>query len=133
MPLVPPLIISLPIADRHRTADFYRSVLGSSPVGEPTEDGLPEPLTFEPSPGVHLMFVPSGGFGWVIGDRDVADPGASECVIGFGATDPDDVDAMVARALAAGGSMVVAPAPQPWGYSGCFADPDGHLSMVTVV
>lgn len=38
---------------------------------------------------------------------------------------------MVERAQRAGAEVVTAPGPQPWGYTGTFADPDGHLWMVT--
>jgi hypothetical protein len=30
--------------------------------------------------GVHLMLIPTGGFSWVIGDREVAGRGQSECI-----------------------------------------------------
>ena len=39
--------------------------------------------------------------------------------------------AIVERAATAGATLVTAPAQQPWGYAGVFADPDGHLWMVT--
>ncbi|AUI52635.1 VOC family protein [Arthrobacter crystallopoietes] len=39
----------------------------------------------------------------------------------------DDVDDVIAQALAAGATLVSAARNQPWGgYSGCFADPDGY-------
>lgn len=40
----------------------------------------------------------------------------------------DEVDAVIAEAVAAGGSVVKAAEDAPWGgRSGYFADPDGHL------
>ena len=38
---------------------------------------------------------------------------------------------MIDKALAAGAAPVTAPGRQPWGYAGAFADPDGHVWMVT--
>ncbi|MGY6501989.1 MAG: VOC family protein [Acidimicrobiales bacterium] len=127
-----PFVISLPIADRARTAAFYQAVLESDPVGEPTEDGLPEPLQFAPVPDVRLMFVPSEGFAWVIGARRVAGPDTSECVIGLNAADDEEVDSLVHRAVDAGGAVVTEAAETPWGYSAAVADPDGHLVLVVV-
>ncbi|MGC4770142.1 VOC family protein [Micromonospora sp. DT44] len=43
----------------------------------------------------------------------------------------EEADAIVERARAAGAEVVVEPIAQPWGYSGVFADPDGHLWMVS--
>jgi uncharacterized protein len=126
-----PLIISLPIADRQTSFTFYRAALGLEPIGELAEDGVPEPLQFELTGGVHLMLVPTGGFGWVIGDHAVAASGTSECVLGIAVSNDRDVDALIERAAKAGATVVVDPGQQPWGYVGTFADPDGHLWMVT--
>ncbi|WP_198145487.1 VOC family protein [Frankia sp. EAN1pec] len=42
-----------------------------------------------------------------------------------------EVDAMIERARRAGATAVTGPGRQPWGYVGTFADPDGHLWMLT--
>ena len=91
------IVISLPIGDRATSHAFY-AALGLEAVGELASDGLPEPLQFTLSPGANLMLVPRGGFGWVIGDNAVAEPGTSECVLSL----TGDVDALVAAARAAG-------------------------------
>jgi hypothetical protein len=49
--------------------------LGLDAIGEPAQDGVPEPPQFALNDGVRLMRVPTGGFGWVIGDREVARAG----------------------------------------------------------
>ncbi|TDV53540.1 VOC family protein [Actinophytocola oryzae] len=125
------MIIALPIADRRVSHVFYRDGLGLEPFGEPADDGVPEPLQFRLAPEVSMMLVPTGGFGWVIGGREVAGRGTSECVLTLPAATPSEVDDMVARAVAAGAEVVTAPAQQPWGYTGTFTDPDGHLWQVT--
>lgn len=126
-----PLVIALPIADRRTSFAFYRDGLGLVPVGEAAEDGVPEPLRFALGEDVHLMFVPTGGFGWVIGDREVCPRTSSECVLTLSAETETEVDALIESARGAGAEIVATPEKQPWGYTGTFADPDGHLWMVS--
>jgi len=119
------IVISLPIADRATSHAFY-SALGLDAVGELASDGLPEPLQFELNAGTNLMLIPRGGFGWVIGEHAVAERGTSECVLSLAG----DVDALIAAARDAGATVIAEPEQRPWGYTGTFADPDGHLWMV---
>jgi predicted lactoylglutathione lyase len=126
-----PLLISLPIADRPRAHRFYRDALGLDPVGELADDGVPEPLVFALNEHTSLMLVPTGGFGWVIGDRRVASSGTSECVLGLPAATDAEVDAIIDRARDAGAVVTTEPGPQPWGYAATFTDPDDHVWMVT--
>lgn len=126
-----PVVVSLPIADRPTSFRFYRDGLGFEPVGEPADDGVPEPLQFALNDGVRLMLIPTGGFGWVIGDHEVAPSGHSECVLSLNAGGDGEVDGMIEQARRADASIVTEPGHQPWGYAGTFADPDGHLWMVT--
>ncbi|MET8305246.1 VOC family protein [Micromonospora sp. NPDC005173] len=126
-----PVIISLPIADRPTSHRFYRDGLGLDTVGELADDGIPEPLQFVVNDGLRLMLIPTGGFGWVIGRHEVAARGQSECVLSLSVASPADADAIVERARAAGAEVVSEPVSQPWGYTGVFADPDGHLWMVS--
>ncbi|MCW0215466.1 MAG: VOC family protein [Pseudonocardia sp.] len=125
-----PVLVCLPIADRSRSHAFYRDGLGLDAVGVPADDGVPEPLQFAVNPGLNLMLIPTGGFGWVIGDREVAKPGQSEAILTLGVGNPAEVDGLVARAAAAGATVVTVPGQQPWGYEGTVADPDGHLWQV---
>jgi predicted lactoylglutathione lyase len=125
-----PVTLALPIAERAAALAFYRDALGLEPFGELGSDGIPEPLRFAVNEGLTLMLVPSTGFGWVIGDREVAEPWACECLLSLDAPDPAAVDALVGRARAAGAEVVAEPAQQPWGYTGTFADLDGHLWTV---
>ena len=128
-----PVTLAMPIADRAAALAFYRDALGLEPFGELGSDGIPEPLQFAVNEGLNLMLIPRGGFGWVIGDRDVAEPWACECLLSLDAPDAAAVDALVQRAGAAGADVVAEPAQRPWGYTGTFADLDGHLWSVVAV
>ena len=121
------VVVSLPTADRRTAFEFYREVFVVEGVGEIAKDGVPEPLQFDLNDGMRLMFIPRRGFGWVTGDHKVAGRGHSECLLSFSG----DVDEVIARARAAGAEIVFEPGDHGWGYVGAFADPDGHLWMVT--
>jgi uncharacterized protein len=126
-----PVFVALPIADRRVSYRFYRDGLGWEADGEPAEDGVPEPLRFFLNEGMGIMLVPTGGFGWVIGGREVESRGHSECVLNLDAGSDEGVDELMRRAHEAGAELVTEPGRQPWGYAGAFADPDGHVWMVT--
>ncbi|PYI67669.1 glyoxalase [Arthrobacter livingstonensis] len=126
-----PIIVSLPIADRRKSFAFYTTGLGLHPVGEPADDGVPEPLQFRLNDGLRLMLIPTGGFGWVVGNRMVAQSSHSECFISITAGSESGVDELVLKAQQAGGAMVTEPTQQPWGHAGAFTDPDGHVWQVT--
>jgi predicted lactoylglutathione lyase len=126
-----PFVIALPTDDRVRAHAFYTEGVGLVAVGEPADDGVPEPLQLRLAPEVHLMLIPRGGFGWVTEPHAVAEPGTSECQLSWTVESEAEVDAAVERARAAGAEVLAAPEAKPWGYAGLFADPDGHLLMVT--
>ncbi|WP_031468878.1 VOC family protein [Sciscionella sediminilitoris] len=124
------ITIALPTTDRMRTAAFYRA-LGFETSGEPAEDGLPEPLRFALNEHTELMFAPTGGFGWVIGNEPVSTGEAKECVLGLALGSPAEVDEFVERARQAGAGVLIEPGTQPWGYAATITDPDGHALMAT--
>jgi predicted lactoylglutathione lyase len=126
-----PVIVSLPIEDRQRSYDFYAEGLGFETAGEPAEDGLPEPLQLVVNEGLRIMLIPTGGFGWITGDDEVASPGTTEVLLSVGVDREEDVDSVMAQAEAVGATVRAPAGVQPWGYAGTFADPDGHLWMVT--
>lgn len=99
--------------------------------GEPEEDGLPGPLQFTVNEGLRLALIPAVGFGWVIGGNKVVESGSSEFIFNIEAGSISEVQEIIQRAVNAGASIVVEPAQQDWGYTGSFADPDGHVWMVT--
>jgi len=122
-----PVLISLPVADRQRAYGFYRDALGLEAIGELADDGVPEPLLFILDAAALLMLIPTVGFGWVIGDHEVAPSRTSECVLGITAASDAAVEEILHRAREAGATVASEAAPQPWGYAAVFADPDGHL------
>jgi predicted lactoylglutathione lyase len=124
------IVVCLPIADRQVSYTFYRDGLGLEPVGEPAEDGVPEPLQFTLNDGLRVMLVPTGGFDLITGDHDTAPSGYSECVLTVATNTDDGVQELIHRARAAGARIVTTIGQQPWGYAGAFADPDGHIWMV---
>jgi uncharacterized protein len=125
------MIISLPIEDRPRSFAFYQEALGLTPVGEPDEDGIPEPLQFKLAEDVTMMLIPTEGFGWVLGDQPAAPYGQSEVILSVQVDSEEAADALAAKAVAAGAVQVTAPTRKPWTYMATFTDPDGHLWMVT--
>ncbi len=138
--------VCLPIKDRLVSHAFY-TALGFVAVGEPGDDGLPEPLQFEISVGLRVMLIPAVGFGWVIGRRRRSPRNAHECLVVIGLATDAEVDELMRRAQDAGADIVFESGDQTWGsvpvdddlaetrspdaYAGAFADPDGHMWQVT--
>lgn len=122
-----PITIALPVADRRATFAFYAEGLGFPALGDLADDGVPEPLQFALNDGLRLMFIPTGGYGWVTGNRATAPSDQSECLLVLTLADQRDVRDMVEKARASGAEIVLEPAAQPWGFTAVFADPDGHL------
>lgn len=125
-----PVILCLPIGDRPRSHAFYIDGLGLGTVGDLADDGVPEPLTVVVNDGLHLMLIPTGGFGWTVAGRAVAEPGTVECQLSLTLAGEEEVNAFVERARAAGAEVALEPGDQGWAYGGSFADPDGHLWLV---
>jgi predicted lactoylglutathione lyase len=122
--------VCLPTGDRQTAHDFY-AALGFEAVGEEVaDDGLPEPLQFEISAGLRVMLIPTGGFGWVIADRERSPRGTHECLVVIGQATDAAVDELLRCARDAGADIVMEAADQRWGYAGAFTDPDGHMWQV---
>jgi catechol 2,3-dioxygenase-like lactoylglutathione lyase family enzyme len=116
-------LITLGVADVAAATRFYVR-LGF----ELSSGSVPDEVSFFRTAGTALAV-------WGVQDL-AADAGrSSEPAAGFRATalamnlaSPADVDARLADAEAAGGTVVKAGRPTDWGgYSGYFTDPDGHL------
>ena len=57
---------------------------------------------------------------------EVVPDGWGGFTLGYAVDGPEAVDALCADATAAGATITRAPVEKPFGYSGVFADPDGH-------
>lgn len=118
-------VVTLGVADLERSARFYEQALGWQRSAQ-SQDGV--------------VFFSLGG--WVLslfGRDDLAtDAGISAEGSGFSGIalahnvrSPEEVDAVLAQAAQHGGRIVKAGEKASWGgYSGYFADPDGHLFEV---
>ena len=79
---------------------------------------------------MRVMLIPTGGFGWVIGDRKRAPRNTHECLVVIGHATDAAIDKLMRRAQGAGAKIVFEAGLQSWGYAGAFADPDGHMWQV---
>lgn len=111
-------LVTIGVADVDRSRRFYESLgwRGESPDGE---------VVFFQAGG---MVVALWGRGLLAADSVVDDTGGwGGITLAHNVASPDEVDAVMAEADAAGGTVLRAGALTGWGgYSGVFADPDGH-------
>jgi uncharacterized protein len=78
------------------------------------------------------MLIPTGGFGGVIGDRDIATQGSSECLFNLAAETNAGVDEVVEHACAAGAESVTARPDNSLGATPALSlTPTGHVWLVT--
>ena len=112
-------LITLGVRDLARARRFYES-LGWTTGAAPEDD---------------VVFFQAGGTIVALWDRDrladdtvVSDPGGwGGITLAHNVRSPDDVDAVLAEAEAAGATIARTGAETFWGgYSGVFVDPDGH-------
>ena len=120
------MVIAVPTADRARAYAFALA-LGLDAPGELAQDGVPEPLRVQLNERAWVMYVPTGGFGWITDGRATAQPGTSECLLSLQVGTISEVDDLVGHVDAAGGRVVSVPQQRSYGYTGMFTDPDGHL------
>ena len=114
-------MVTLGVADLERAGAFYQA-LGWQRAAE-SQPGI----TFYQCPGMLMGLFPLQELA-----KDQGRPGAQ---LGFGAMnlaqnqpDRETVDAVFRRAIAAGATVLKEPELVFWGgYSGYFADPDGHV------
>jgi predicted lactoylglutathione lyase len=112
-------VVTLGVADIGRARSFYEALgwSGTSPDGE-------------------VVFFQAGGIVVALWGRDLLaeDSGVTDDPGGWGGVtiahnvrSPEAVDAVLDDAERAGGAITRRGAPTDWGgYSGAFADPDGH-------
>jgi hypothetical protein len=114
-------LITLGVADMPRARRFYKAM--GFVAAKDSNDGV----TFFPAGGVVLGLY---GRAALAEDAHVADiaPGFSAVALAHNVTSEAAVDQVLAEAVAAGGTLKKLGQKVFWGgYSGYFADPDGHL------
>ena len=124
------VVLALPTEDRGRAYAFARA-LGLDTPGELADDGVPEPLRVVLNERTAVMYIPTGGFGWVTAVSTTAERGTTECLVSLQVEKNAQVDDLVARATDAGGEVASAP-ERRIGLAAQIADPDGHLWQVLV-
>lgn len=129
-PTPPTVVVSLPVRHRPATMAFYARAFGWQPLGEPEDDGVPEPLQYRLDERTRLMFIPTGGFGWVLPGRQIAPDGVSECLLGLTLPARQNVVETIEAMRAAGGDVLSEPAQQQWGFTGVATDLDGHAWQI---
>lgn len=127
-------VITLAVSDLERSLEFYRDGLGLESDGllgteYPGDDLTPAGAAamFKLAGGPMLMLYPRSE---LAKDANIAlGPAQSgEFSVGQLVASRAEVDAVLARAKAAGATLTDQPHERPWGiYSGYFRDLDGHL------
>ena len=127
-------VITLAVQDLDRALDFYRTGLGLESEGVIGTEFAGDEAT---PAGAVAMFHLHGGLILALYPRTelakdaqspLGPPKTGEFSTGHVVASKTDVDALLARAEAAGATVTDRPHDRPWGiYSGYFRDPDGHL------
>ena len=115
-------LITLGVEDLPRAITFYRDVVGWSPASVAEDD-----VAFFDLDGFILALWRRASLAADIG-ADQSGRGSFEAVaLAYNARSHDEVDAIFATLKERGASIVKPPLETDWGgYSGYFADPDGH-------
>jgi len=114
-------LITLGVADVSRSRAFYESLGWTA-----SRASQPEVAFFQGN-GLALALFSRQALAEDAGVND-SEPGFSGIALAQNGRSKSEVDETYAHALAAGAKPVKAPADTTWGgYSGYFADPDGHL------
>ena len=114
-------LITLGVADLAAARAFYEQGLGWM-----AQSAQPEIVFYQLAPGLGLALFPREDLAKDVGEP--LPPTGGAITLALNGRSREEVDATYAQALAAGARAVKAPQPVFWGgYSGYFADLDGHL------
>ena len=116
--------ISLVVDDLARAAAFYRDGFG---ISEESITAEQDHVRIEFENEVTLVLYARSSFEKQFGDL-VASSRAGGVILSRTVEAKNDVEALIRRAISAGGSQAGSPEEQDWGgYAGYLKDPDGHL------
>jgi catechol 2,3-dioxygenase-like lactoylglutathione lyase family enzyme len=125
-------VLTLGVGDLERALAFYRAlglespgVIGTQHEGDETTPAGAAAM-FELRSGLILALYPRSE---LAKDANMPlEPGTGAFSVGHLVESKAEVDAVLARAVAAGATLTDEAHERPWGiYSGYFRDPDGHL------
>jgi catechol 2,3-dioxygenase-like lactoylglutathione lyase family enzyme len=114
-------LITLGVSDLKRSIQFYQEGL-SLPLRQPTDE-----IAFFTLKGAWLALFTQAA---LAADANVSSAGSgfSSVTIAHNVPAKEEVDAVLQEVIQAGATIVKAAETATWGgYSGYFADPDGHL------
>lgn len=111
--------------DLDRSRAFY-AALGFETGDMPGGAGF----LFKPDGRTMVCVFPRESFASMV-DGEAVDPSkAQETIQSVQVGSREEIDALVAKAVSAGGRALDEVKPQPFGFAGGFADPDGHVWAV---
>ena len=117
------IFVNLPVKDLQRSTEFY-TALGYGTNPQFSDENATNVVI---SDTIYLMLLVEPYFK-TFTDRQVIDATTSiQTILALSAESRDEVDALVDRALAAGGTAPRGPQDEGFMYQRSFTDPDGHL------
>ncbi|BCK56016.1 VOC family protein [Nocardia wallacei] len=121
-------IVSLPVADPERSLRFYRDGLGLAPAE--ADESI---IAFE-LPNLSLYLIEYGEYEKYTSRAGIAPrlPAPGACSISCAIGSKEELDDILRRATAAGGSVARSADEYDGSYMGYFSDPDGHLWELVV-
>jgi uncharacterized protein len=117
-------IVTLAVDDLEKALKFYRDGLGLPTKG--IAEGFSDHVLFEMENDLSLvLFLRSETAR--LANQPVTQRSAAESILSYFASSKEEVNDIIKRVQAAGGSLPGAPEDHPWGYTAYFQDPDGHI------
>jgi uncharacterized protein len=115
-------LVTLGVDDLPRAVAFYRDVVGWEPASVVDDD-----VAFFDLDGFILALWQNTSLAADLGARDRSRGGFEGVALAYNARSHDEVDAIFTSLNERGARIVKPPVETDWGgYSGYFADPDGH-------
>jgi predicted lactoylglutathione lyase len=117
------IFVNLPVTDLERSTRFYEAV--GFRKDERFSDATTSGMALDEH--IHVMLLSEPRFQEFLVDQPVADYGSREVLVAVSAGSREEVDDLLARAVAAGGRQYRDTTDLVFMYGCAFADPDGHV------